>query len=106
MKNIFSIIVIFLVFIFLQGCNNDDVTKTVSTDGSIETELSVAHLNDHQDVLTTKHLVWVGGNISKRIVHSDTIPSLGLTKTEAENDQGDKITVPVKRDFAFYITVK
>lgn len=105
-KNVFLFFAVSLGFIFLQGCDNEDVTKEVKKDGSIESSLSVVHLNDTQDVLTTTHKIWVAGKISKVTVHKDTIPSLGLVKTEVENNEGDKLTVPVKKDYEFYITVK
>jgi hypothetical protein len=106
MKNFFLLFAVSLAFISFQGCNNEDVTKEVSKDGSIESSLSVVHLNDKQDVLTTTHKIWAAGKISKVIVHKDTIPSLGILKTEVENNEGDKLTVPVKKDYEFYITVK
>ena len=90
----------------LQGCDNEDETKEVNKDGAIETELSVVHLNDKQDILTTTHKIWVAGKTSRLVVHKDTIPSLGLTKAEAENDNGDTSTVTVKKDYEFYVTVK
>ena len=89
-----------------QGCNNEDVTKEVNKEGSVETELSVIHLNNTQDILTTTHKIWVAGKNNRIIVHKDTIPSLGITKTEGENEAGETKTVPVKKDYEFYVTVK
>ncbi len=106
MKNVFLLLTVSLTFFALQGCDNEDVTKEVKKDGSIESSLTVLHLNDKQDVLTTTHKIWAAGKVSKVIVHKDTIPSLGLVKTEVENNEGDKQTVPVKKDYEFYITVK
>jgi len=106
MKNLFLMAVVSLTVVALQGCDNEDVTKQVSKDGSIETELSVLHINDKQDVLTTTHKIWISGTSRKYIVHKDTIPSLGVTNQDAENDNGDAMKVSVKKDYEFYVTVK
>lgn len=107
MKNILLLLAVSLSVIALQGCdNNEDVTKEVLKDGSIESSLSVVHLTDKLDVLTTTHKVWANGKISKLIVHKDTISSLGMMKTEVETSEGNTSTVPVKKDYEFYITVK
>jgi hypothetical protein len=90
----------------LQGCGNEDETRVVNKEGAIESELSVVHMNDKQDILTTTHTIWVAGKNSKLIVHKDTIPSLGIVNTNAENNDGVSITVPVKKDYEFYVTVK
>ena len=89
-----------------NGCGNEDETRQVNKEGAIESELTVAHLNDRQDVLTTTHRIWVAGKNSQVIVHKDTIPSLGVINTEAENKDGGTQTVPVKKDYEFYVTVK
>jgi len=107
MKKILLMLVISLTAVSIQGCNNnEDVTKEVSKNGSIESELSIVHFTDKLDILTTTHKVWIAGKTSKVIVHKDTIPSLGIIKTEVENDEGGTLTVPVKKDYEFYITVK
>ena len=107
MKNILLMLVISLTVVSIQGCNNnEDVTKVVSKNGSIESELSIVHFTDKLDILTTTHKVWIAGKTSKVIVHKDTIPSLGILNTEVENEQGDKSTVPLKKDYEFYVTVK
>ena len=90
----------------LSGCGNEDETRELNKEGSIASELTVVHLNDSLDVLTTTHTIWVKGKNRKLIVHKDTIPSLGMIKTEAENDEGATMTVPVRKDYEFYVTVK
>jgi len=98
--------VIMMAALTLQGCGNEDETRQVNKEGAIESELTVVHLNDRQDILTTTHKIWVAGKNSQVIVHKDTIPSLGMINTEAENKDGETKTVPVKKDYEFYVTVK
>jgi len=106
MKKLLFMPAIMMAAIALQSCGNEDETREVNKEGAIESELTVAHLNDRQDILTTTHRIWVAGKNSQVIVHKDTIPSLGVINTEAENKDGDTKTVPVKKDYEFYVTVK
>jgi hypothetical protein len=106
MKKLLLIPAIMMAALALQGCDNEDETRQVNKEGAIESELTVVHLNDRQDILTTTHKIWVAGKSSQVIVHKDTIPSLGVINTEAENKDGDTKTVSVKKDYEFYVTVK
>jgi hypothetical protein len=106
MKKHLLLPVIMMAVLALQGCDNEDETRELNTEGAIASELSVVHLNDKQDILTTTHTIWVTGKMRKLIVHKDTIPSLGITKTTAENDEGNSKTIPVRKDYEFYVTVK
>ena len=106
MKKLLLMTVIMMAGVALQGCENEDETRQVNKEGAIETELSVAHLNVSQDILTTTHKIWVAGKTSRVIIHKDTIPTLGVINTEAENKDGDTKTVPVRKDYEFYVTVK
>ena len=106
MKKLLFIPAIMMATLILQGCSNEDETRAVNKEGAIESELTVVHLNDRQDILTTTHTIWVAGKVGKLIVHKDTIPSLGVINTEAENKDGDTKIVPVKKDYEFYVTVK
>ena len=106
MKKLLLIPAIMIAAIALQGCDNEDETRQVNKEGAIESELTVVHLNDSLDVLSTTHTIWKAGKYRKLIVHKDTIPSLGVINTEAENKDGETKTVPVKKDYEFYVTVK
>ena len=94
-----------LVFAF-TSCDDDDKVKEVSKDGSVETVMSMEHLNKNMDVLKTSHKIWVKNNLVKTVIHTDTIPSLGLTTEEAENSDGDTKNVTLKKDYEIFITVK
>jgi hypothetical protein len=111
MKNIkqfFSIITIVLMTLFVS-CDDDkseDLTDTINKNGSIESDISVRHLDSLHDILVTKHQVWTNYNTSKFIEYFDTIPALGLEHTMAENEDGDSKPVDVKKDYEIFITVK
>lgn len=108
MNKSFKIIVLISVPLFVFTSCNDDEDKVVeiSKNGSIETVLSVDHYNDSIDIVKTSHKIWVKNNLVKDIVHLDTVPSLGITNTTAENSDGDTKRVEVKKDYEIFITVK
>ncbi len=95
----------FLLVVFIC-CDDEDKVKEISKDGSIETVLSVEHLNKNMDVVKTSHKIWVKNNLIKTVIHTDTIPSLGLTTEEGENSDGDTKSVTLKKDYEIFITVK
>ena len=84
----------------------DDVTDTVNRAGSVETAVTVQHADSTHDVLVTTHKVWVNFHEFKTVVHQDTIPSLGMENATAENADGDKQHVNIKKDYEIYITVQ
>ena len=98
-----------LLFIF--ACGNEetpkeDLTNNVNKEGAIETELSVEHLDNQYDILTTTYKIWSKNNLYKTIVKRDTLPTLGEMEADAPDNQGNENKVKVKRDYEFYITVK
>jgi hypothetical protein len=102
---------LFLSFLLISlsiACNEtpEDKTQTINKDGAIESEISVTHLDSTHDILTTKHIVWVGGNSTKNILHSDTVASLGLKKEEAVNEQDETMNVTIPKEYEIYITIK
>ncbi|HXB93181.1 MAG TPA: hypothetical protein VNU72_12870 [Puia sp.] len=92
----------------LASCSDDkqDVTQEVNKSGSIETAVSVQHVDSAHDVVVTSHKVWVRDAVFKSILHYDTVPSLGIENTEAENADGDKKNIQVPKDYEIFITVK
>ena len=103
-KILFSLVATFL-FIACEE-KNEDVTHELNKNGSIETSVSVEHINDSNDVLVTKHIVWKNNAEFKTINNRDTIPALGIENTEAENEDGDTKNISVKKDYEIFITVK
>ncbi len=97
---------IILLSVLFYSCSNEDKTKDISKDGSVETVLSVEHLNSDKDILVTKHKVWIKNQLYKEYIYSDTIPSLGITKTEGEDENGNTQNLPIKKEYEIYITVK
>ena len=109
MRSLSKIWLIATVMIGLASCGSDDkedVTDTVNRAGAVETAVTVQHADSTHDVLLTTHKVWVNFHEFKTVVHQDTIPALGLENTTAENSDGDKKNVSIKKDYEIYITVK
>ncbi len=95
--------------LLLFSCSNkqnDDITQTVNKEGAIETAVQVEHIDSTHDLLITTHKVWAQNHEIKTLVYRDTLPSLGLTTTDAENAAGDTKTIRVKKDYEIFITVK
>ena len=93
----------------ITACNSkekEDVTTDVNKAGSVETAVTVSHLDSTNDVIITTHKVWRNQQAYKTIEYRDTIPALGETNTEAENADGDTKNVRVKKDYEIFITVK
>ena len=93
----------------ISSCNEkeykEDEVSSTDKKASIETELSVQHI-DTADVLVTRHKIWKDHKLFKEIVKRDTIPSLGDTLMETEDNDGVVHTVKTKKDYEFYITVQ
>lgn len=109
MKNkVFKILglISFSILVCVSCDENDDNVKEISKNGSVETVMSVDHLNGNQDIIKTSHKVWVKNILVKNIIHTDTVPSLGLTTEDGENSDGDTRKVTVKKDYEIFITVK
>jgi hypothetical protein len=85
---------------------NEDLTNAVNKNGSVETAVTVQHLDSMNDVLVTHHTVWVRGSQFKTLEYRDTVPSLGTENATAENSEGDTKDVQVKKDYEIFITVK
>lgn len=105
MKKISQFLLLPLAIFAIHACNEDKVTE-VKKSGAIETSIQVDHLNDSLDVLISTNKVWAHNVLVKTTVHRDTVPGLGITSEEAENDEGETKNVFLKKDYELYITVK
>lgn len=83
----------------------EDEVSNVDKNGSIETVLSVEHL-DNADILITKHKIWKDKKLFKEIIQKDTIPSLGDTLVGGEDRDGSEHIAKTKKDYEFFITVQ
>jgi hypothetical protein len=109
MKKYITTSLLLAATIFVTSCGDDeekDLVNEVNKNGSIETSVSVNHIDSLHDLLVTKHIVWTNGNTSKTIVNNDTIPALGNTNTVAENEEGDTKNINVKKAYEIFITIK
>jgi len=109
MSNIKRLILPLVFISVLSSCKEEkqeDLTNQINKNGSVETAVSVSKLDSINDILITKHTVWVKGNKFKEIEYRDTVPALGVQNTTAENSEGETKTVAVKKDYEIFITVK
>jgi hypothetical protein len=109
MKKYITTSLLLAAILFATSCSEDeekDLVKEVNKNGSIETSVSVNHLDSTHDLLITKHIVWTNGSTSKTIINNDTIPALGSTMVEAEDEKGDVKSAMVKKGYEIFITVK
>ena len=116
MKNSLFILFLFSLLLSTVACGEDEPTaaesdkvetKDIARDGSIETLLTTTHLDDTRDLLTTTHKVWKGGLLVNTLLHTDTLPALGIdTNLKAADERGEATTATGKKDYEFYITVK
>ena len=109
MKRIFTFgltVISIIVFVSCENEKQEDITNEVNKNGSVESSVTVDHIDNMNDVLITKHAVWVKGNKLKEIEYRDTVPALGSENKTAENSEGDTKTVEVKKDYEIFITVK
>lgn len=83
----------------------EDEVQNVDKKASVETELSVQHI-DTADVLITKHKIWKDNKLFKEIIKRDTIPPLGDSLQMVEDANGNEHNTKVKKDYEFYITVQ
>lgn len=84
---------------------NEDVVKAPQKDGAVETTLTTKHFTGY-DILYTEHKIWVKNQLKKTISTADTLQSLGTTKEEGEDNDGNTKDIIVPKDYEFYITVK
>ena len=107
----YFVLIFILIILYSEGVFDarpvlQDKVKLADHSGSIETFVSVSHLNDKSDILTTTHKVWAAGFLANTFVTNDTIPALGLIYTQAEDSDGHTQNVTVPREYELYITVK
>lgn len=91
----------------LTACEEvkEDEVENVNKKGSVETQLSVEHI-ENADVLITRHKIWKDDKLFKEIIKKDTIPSLGDTLVGGEDNDGNSHIVKTKKDYEFFITVQ
>jgi hypothetical protein len=90
-----------------MACNkeNEDKVKTIDKNGSVESKIHIEHLSDSLDVMKTENIYWIKGTAVKKVVHLDTIPSLGMAKEQGEDSSGKDTTLNVKKNYQIFITV-
>ncbi|MBA5246999.1 hypothetical protein H1R16_08000 [Marnyiella aurantia] len=103
-RRLSSALPLLLVISCSSGQPTDETVQSVPKKSSIETEVSVQHL-DSADVLVTRHKVWVNNSLAREIINMDTIPALGDTLVTVEQN-GGTVEQTAKKDYEFYITVQ
>ncbi len=109
MKKLFILFIIGLLTSFLTSCGNDneDKVKSINKDGAISVQLSVKHLAD-KDVLISEYEIWNKNNLVKKYAIYDTVPNLGMVKSEIDSTDANEnaVSVMVPKDYEFYVTLK
>jgi hypothetical protein len=95
-----------LIFSSCKDKKNEDITNSINKNGSVETAVTVEHLDSLHDVLVTKHAVWVKGAQFKTLEYRDTVPALGTEMKKVENTGGQSKNMEVKKEYEIFITVK
>lgn len=97
-----------IILLLIASCNEkqtpEDLVKSISKNGSVETVVNVEH-TDSIAILVTSHKVWVKNQLAREFVTRDTIPSLGDTIITV-NKNGNDTQQTVQKDYEFYITVQ
>jgi len=89
-----------------MACSHTPKTADFNKDGAIEVTFSTQHINDSFDVLTTTKNVYKQGQIVKQIHETDTLPTLGQTVAEGENNDGDTRSFSLKKEYNLFVTIK
>lgn len=99
-----KVIAIMALGLVMSNCSekNEDVVNDVNKEGAVETEMTIEHVNDQNDIVITKHKIWSKGVMTKEVVYKDTVPSLG--EYEEENEEG--VMVKGKKEYEIYFTAK
>lgn len=99
---------LFFIPLVIIACKkkNEDITESVNKNGSVETAVHIEHIDKDHDELVTTHTIWVKQNMYKSVQYRDTLPTLGIENTQAENEDGDTKNVSVPKEYEIYITVK
>lgn len=93
------------LFMIATACEDKELQQ-ITKEGAIETVLTVNHLDENHDVIVTTHNIWIKNQMVRKVEYRDTIPTLGTTVHEAENNEGLTKAVALKKDYEIYITVK
>ena len=95
-----------VIFVSCKDEKNEDITQSVNKNGSVETSVTVQHLDSLNDLLVTKHTLWYKGSVNKTFEHTDTVPAIGTEKKEMEDKDGNSKNVEAKKEYEIFITVK
>jgi hypothetical protein len=95
----------------LSACDDEPTNDLVQSggidrNGAVETAISIDHLDDQFDIITTTHKAWVNGAEYRTFVHKDTLPSLGSSVEDVKTKEGNEKTTSIRKDYESYITVK
>jgi hypothetical protein len=104
-KSTFLLLLLPLSFI-INSCDNDDKVNQISKEGAIETVMNVDHLDQNHDVIITTYNVWIKNELARKIVHRDTVPALGNEIQQLKNEDGEAKSVPLRKEYEIFITVK
>jgi hypothetical protein len=93
-----------LSFIACGGAEEEE--ETLDKSGGVDVTLSTEHLDNEHDALITTTTVYAKGTAVRTISHRDTMPSLGMTTQEAEDDDGNTTAATMRKDYEVFVTLK
>jgi hypothetical protein len=97
---------------WLMACDDPDTepvqdqTHEVDKQGAVELALQTVHLDSTRDVMTSHYKIWAKGQLVREFTKHDTLPRLGRSLVEYQNEAGSYALGDMEEDYEFYVTVK
>lgn len=86
------------------GCGEESATtRNLSKENSVEIVVSTKHINEKYDLIKTTRRVYLENKLIKESSSFDTVPALGRTQVQDEEDNQVKI---VQKDYDIFVTVQ
>ena len=99
-----KILVLFSGTLLLLSCKDEKIRESVDKNGSIEISVKTEAFGD-KTIYTFTENIYFENKLLKSSVRMDTLPSLGETVQEFENEERTW-TEKVQKQYKFFVTVK
>jgi hypothetical protein len=83
-----------------------DQTHEVDKQGAVELALQTVHLDSTRDVMMSHYKIWAKGQLVREFTKYDTLPRLGKSLVDYEDEAGNPRVGDMDEDYEFYVTVK
>lgn len=92
---------------FMLACSRKEpAVATLKKDKAIEISFETQRLSDTAVLLLTHQNVYIKGVLVRAQVKRDTLPALGDSLQNTENDNGERSVMRVPKEYEFFVTVK